>query len=118
MEQSWSFLLSGCGSHAANSDRTCTEEKSQKLAHTNEDVELEEIADPSASREVELLALDSALQEFENKWPDKAALVKLRYFAGLTMQEAAHSLGISTRTAERTWTYAKVWLMQAIRDRT
>jgi len=46
--------------------------------------------------------------------PIPAELVKLRYFAGLTNQEAASTLGISTATAERYWAYARVWLQQAI----
>ena len=54
------------------------------------------------------------LERLEGKDPEKARLVKLRYFAGLTTEEAADALGMSVRTAERTWTYAKVWLLQAI----
>ena len=62
----------------------------------------------------ELLALDEALTEFAQQHPDKAELVKLRYFAGLTIAEAAHALGISTSTADRHWTYARAWLYRRI----
>ena len=62
----------------------------------------------------ELLALDEALTEFARKHPDKAALVKLRYFAGLTVADAAQALGISTSTADRHWTYARAWLQDAL----
>jgi RNA polymerase sigma factor (TIGR02999 family) len=62
----------------------------------------------------ELLALDEALTEFTHKHPDKAELVKLRYFAGLTVDEAAHSLGISSSTADRHWTFARAWLYRRI----
>jgi RNA polymerase sigma factor (TIGR02999 family) len=62
----------------------------------------------------ELLALDEALTEFAQKHPDKAQLVKLRYFAGLTVAEAAEALGISTSTADRHWTYARAWLYRRI----
>jgi RNA polymerase sigma factor (TIGR02999 family) len=62
----------------------------------------------------DLLALDDALRELEQKHPDKAQLVKLRYFAGLTMDEAARALGISTRTAGRAWAYARAWLYARI----
>jgi RNA polymerase sigma factor (TIGR02999 family) len=62
----------------------------------------------------DLLALDEALAEFTHKYPDKAALVKLRYFAGLTVDEAAHSLGISPSTADRHWTFARAWLYRRI----
>jgi RNA polymerase sigma factor (TIGR02999 family) len=62
----------------------------------------------------ELLALDEALAEFGQKHPDKAELVKLRYFAGLTVAQAAQALGISTSTADRHWTYARAWLYRRI----
>ena len=59
---------------------------------------------------IELLALDEALQLFEERWPEKANLVKLRYFTGLTIPEAAEALGISTANAERHWRFARAWL--------
>jgi RNA polymerase sigma factor (TIGR02999 family) len=62
----------------------------------------------------ELLALDEALTKFSQKHPDKAALVNLRYFAGLTVDEAASSLGISASTADRHWTFARAWLYRRI----
>ena len=62
----------------------------------------------------DLLALDEALTELAEKHPQKAALVKLRYFAGLTMDEAAQALGISPRTAGREWAYARAWLFERI----
>jgi len=58
----------------------------------------------------ELLALDEALEELTEKHPDKAELVKLRYFAGLTIAEAAAALGIATSTADRHWVFARAWL--------
>ena len=48
--------------------------------------------------------------------PDKAKLVELRYFAGLTLEEAADVLGISRTTASRYWTYARVWLFAELSD--
>jgi RNA polymerase sigma factor (TIGR02999 family) len=62
----------------------------------------------------ELLALDEALADLAQKHPDKSELVKLRYFAGLTVAEAAQALGISTSTADRHWTYARAWLYRRI----
>jgi RNA polymerase sigma factor (TIGR02999 family) len=62
----------------------------------------------------ELLALDAALQQLEAKHPRKAELVKLRFFAGLTAEQAAEALGISTSTAEKDWAYARSWLRVAI----
>ena len=58
----------------------------------------------------DLLALDEALTRLERQWPDKAKLVKLRYFAGLTIPEASQALKISTATAERHWRFARAWL--------
>ena len=58
----------------------------------------------------DLLALDEALSRLELSDPMAAKLVKLRYFAGLTMPQAAKALGISLRSAERDWTYARTWL--------
>ena len=58
----------------------------------------------------ELLSLHAALEKLEAESPEKAQLVKLRYFAGLSHQEAAKSLGISRATADRHWAYAKVFL--------
>jgi RNA polymerase sigma factor (TIGR02999 family) len=62
----------------------------------------------------ELLALDEAMERFSVVDPLKAELVKLRYFGGLSEQEAAETLGISRATASRHWTYARAWLINAI----
>ncbi len=58
----------------------------------------------------ELLALDEALRQLEIEDPFKARLVKLRYFGGLSLPEAAAALGISLATAKRHWVYARSWL--------
>jgi RNA polymerase sigma factor (TIGR02999 family) len=64
----------------------------------------------------DLLALDDALNQLAEVDPVKAELVKLRYFAGLTIEEAADALGVSSATAKRYWTYARAWLYQAVAD--
>jgi RNA polymerase sigma factor (TIGR02999 family) len=64
----------------------------------------------------ELLALDEALARLANEDPVKAELVKLRYFAGLTVAEAAAALGISRATADRYWDYARSWLFAELQD--
>jgi RNA polymerase sigma factor (TIGR02999 family) len=66
----------------------------------------------------ELLALDEALDRFAARDPVKAELVKLRYFAGLSEEEAAAALGISRATASRYWTYARAWLIDALDEKT
>ncbi|MFO0905540.1 MAG: sigma-70 family RNA polymerase sigma factor [Pirellulales bacterium] len=68
-----------------------------------------EIAPPEASAE-DLLSLDEALGEFERISPAQAKLVKLRYFAGLSLEEAALATGVSVATAKRRWVYARSWL--------
>ena len=73
----------------------------------NLDVEAERGAD-------DLLALDDALQRLFAEEPAAAEVVKLRYFAGLTAEQAAAALGISLRTANRHWAYAKAWLYQQL----
>ena len=61
-------------------------------------------------RSIDLLALDEALSKLAAIEPAKADLVKLRFFAGLTLAEAAAALNISLATAERYWTFARSWL--------
>jgi RNA polymerase sigma factor (TIGR02999 family) len=63
----------------------------------------------------DLLALDLALEKLGREDPACAALVKLRFFAGLTQEESAGALGIARRTADRHWAYAKAWLYQELR---
>ena len=62
----------------------------------------------------ELLALDEALTKLAVAAPRKAELVRLRYFAGLTLEQAAELLGISRATADRHWAFARAWLYDAI----
>lgn len=62
----------------------------------------------------DLLALDDALDQLAALDPAKAELVKLRYFAGLTIEQAAAALGISPATAKRHWTYSRAWLFQQV----
>jgi RNA polymerase sigma factor (TIGR02999 family) len=69
---------------------------------------------PSPMRADELLALDEALGELAREDPDAARLVELRFFAGLGHQEAAEVLGISRRTADGLWAYARSWLFAAL----
>jgi RNA polymerase sigma factor (TIGR02999 family) len=72
-----------------------------------------ETAEPTApERDEKLLALDGALARLEQHDPTKAQLVKLRWFAGLTIQETADLLGLSTATANRYWAYARAWLQR------
>jgi RNA polymerase sigma factor (TIGR02999 family) len=78
-------------------------------------VELDAAAVPVDERCDDLLALDEALTEFALQQPAKAELIQLRYFAGLTLEQAADALGISRATAVRHWTFARAWLYDRIR---
>ena len=73
-----------------------------------------EIASPIPDDRI--LALDEALNRFAAAEPQQAELVKLRYFVGLKIEEAAEVLGISEATAKRWWTYARAWLFDEISD--
>jgi RNA polymerase sigma factor (TIGR02999 family) len=78
------------------------------------DIEKVEIAAPAP--EDELIALSEALEKFAAVDREKAELVKLRYFAGLTTKEAAEVLNISVPTADRWWAYARAWLFREMRE--
>ena len=79
-------------------------------------IEIPDIESTTGSKSDNLLALDEALTKLAEEEPAKAELVKLRYFAGLTLEEAADALGISRTTASRYWTYARVWLFSELSD--
>ena len=76
------------------------------------DVDELEIASPAPDDQ--LLALNDALERFGTLEPQQAELVKLRYFLGLKIEEAAEVLGVSEATAKRWWAYARAWLFQEI----
>lgn len=78
-----------------------------------------ELADGDAvdtGREFDILALDEALTLLGEKWPEHAQLVKLRFFAGMTIAEAAAAINVSPATAERYWKFAKTWLFSQLED--
>lgn len=91
--------------------------KSQRKGGDAIQVSLDGLTEISENKADELIALDDALGELEAFDEAKAELVKLRFFVGLTMEESALALGISLRTAERNWTYAKAWLHRQVRQK-
>ena len=76
-----------------------------------EDVEISAVAEDD-----QLLAMNDALDKLGAQDKAKAELVKLRYFVGMTIEEAAHMLGISEPTAKRWWTYSRAWLYSEIKE--
>ena len=79
-------------------------------------VELRDDAGPERQDAVDLIALDAALEMLEIEEPAKAQLVKLRFFAGFSIDEAAEAMGISRATAKRHWVYARAWLFGQMVD--
>lgn len=71
---------------------------------------------PATETHPDILALDDALSKLEAERPDLAQLVSLRYFAGLTMEQAAKALDVSLRTTERNWTYVRAWLLDVLQE--
>jgi len=80
----------------------------QRLERSSGD--LPEMVDLAEDRAFDLLSLEEALSKLERLHPRKAELVKLRFFAGLTIDQAAATLGIAASTANADWVYAKSWL--------
>ncbi len=77
-------------------------------------VDLNEVEIGYETDGLDLLSLDEALTRLAAEEPQCAQLVNLRYFAGLTLEEAAEVLGVSRRTADRYWAYARAWLLHAL----
>jgi RNA polymerase sigma factor (TIGR02999 family) len=73
-------------------------------------IDLPELAGPAEDEPADLLALDEALQKLEELHPEKAQVVKLRFFAGRSLEEIAQALGIARATAQRHWVWARAWL--------
>jgi RNA polymerase sigma factor (TIGR02999 family) len=89
--------------------------KSQRRGGNRQRIELDEAAASATGKPIDkLLALDEALTTFADQDKIKADLVKLRYFAGLTIEQAAEVLDISPTTAKRHWAYARAWLLRAM----
>jgi RNA polymerase sigma factor (TIGR02999 family) len=79
-------------------------------------VDLQEMEIAVALKDDALLEVNAALERFAAQDQQKAELVKLRYFTGFTIEEAAEILGVSTPTAKRWWSYARAWLHKEIED--
>jgi RNA polymerase sigma factor (TIGR02999 family) len=77
-------------------------------------VDIESIEIAALANDDELLAVHEVLDKLAAESPQKAELVKLRYFVGMTFEEAAEALGISVATAKRHWAYARAWLYEEI----
>jgi RNA polymerase sigma factor (TIGR02999 family) len=90
--------------------------KSAKAGGQHRRVELPAECEAAPGRNFDLLDLDEALAKLARLDSRKAELVKLRYFAGLSLREAAQALGIADSTADADWAYAKAWLRLELAD--
>src|SRR5262249_4924769 len=77
-------------------------------------VDFDAITDPLAATDADLLDLNAALEHLGRFFPTAARVVQLRFFAGLTREEAVPALAISARTADRQWAFARAWLLRAL----
>ena len=91
--------------------------QTQRRGARAEHLDVDEIEIASPAPDDQLLALDDALNRFAALEPEQAELVKLRYFVGLKIEEAAAVLGISEATAKRWWAYARAWLFHEISEK-
>jgi RNA polymerase sigma factor (TIGR02999 family) len=92
------------------------DKKRLKRGHQQRHVELNEIEIALDTPHEELLALDEVLEQLTAEYPECGQLVKLRFFAGLSLRESAAALGIPQRTADRNWAFARAWLHRKLRD--
>jgi len=88
--------------------------RSDKRGSNPQKISLDDVTEVADARAADLLALDEALQTLSTIDPRKAQLVELRYFGGLTIEETANVLGVSTPTVERDWRTARIWLHKEI----
>jgi len=82
-----------------------------------EHIQLENLEIAAEANDDTLLAVDEALTKLAREDPDSAAFIKLRFYVGLTNDEAAQMLGIPERTARRHWSFARAWLLRELRRR-
>jgi RNA polymerase sigma factor (TIGR02999 family) len=79
-------------------------------------VELDDVPAPTSDPRDDLIALDGALTRLAAEDPQAAQLVELRHFAGLSVPQAARVLGVSSRTADRVWSFARAWLYRELTE--
>jgi len=81
-------------------------------------VTLVDVAGPSSTGAIDVIALDEALTRLTNLYPEQGRLVELRFFGGLTIEETAETLGISPDTVKRQWMVARAWLLRDLEGET
>jgi len=79
-------------------------------------VSLDDAVAVAPEKQQDLVALDEALERFQIVHPRQADVVELRFFGGLTLEEAASALNVSVDTVKRDWPFAKLWLLRELKD--
>jgi RNA polymerase sigma-70 factor (ECF subfamily) len=79
-------------------------------------VRLDDVDVPMPERNRDIIAIDNALEALALEDPRKARLVELRFFGGLSVDEAAEALGVSPRTIDKEWAFARVWLYRLVME--
>jgi len=92
-------------------------QRREKRGGVQTKIALEDALNLSSPSEPELIALDEALNALSEKDQRKSLIVELRYFGGLSIEETAEALGVSTTTIRREWTMAKAWLRREMRQK-
>lgn len=120
-DQQWNGRAHFFGAAAEAMRRILVDEarhkRSQRHGGNCERIALTSVEPSAPANQLEVLALDDALQQLSARDPRAAELVKLRFFAGLTVPEAATVLSVSVATAENDWAYAKSWLKLRLSSR-
>ena len=98
-------------------DHARTKKRKKRGGNEGKRVTLSDLELPHEDRSDELLALNDAIEALELLDKQKAKLVKLKFFGGISTHEAGEILGISPRTAERHWAYARVWLYRHVNEK-
>ena len=88
----------------------------QRRGGKHEHVNIDDVDVAATANDARILRVNDALEKFAIDEPEKAELVKLRYFAGLTLEEAAQALDIAEPTARRWWAYARAWLLKEMSE--
>lgn len=118
-EQSWQNRRHFFGA-AAEAMRRILIDRARKRNRTRhgaglERVDLQSIEIAETATDGQLLAINEVVERFAEESPERAELVKLRYFVGLSIPDAAEAMGISESTAKRQWTYARAWLFKELK---
>ena len=77
---------------------------------------LADVVDLATSNPDEIMRFDEAFRRLEDEWPEVAAIVRLRFYSGLSVEQTAEALGLSTSTIDRRWAFARAWLYRTLHE--